>query len=84
MGWELQSIAASVIGGVSVFGGTGTVPGVLLGSFLLGIINNAVNLVGISPFWKQVFYGVVILLAVIADSLISRRLQRALTLRRTT
>jgi len=84
MGWELQSIAAAVIGGVSVFGGTGTVPGVLLGSFLLGIINNAVNLVGISPFWKQVFYGVVILLAVIADSLISRRLQRALTLRRTT
>ena len=84
MGWELQSIAAAVIGGVSVFGGTGTVPGVLLGSFLLGIINNAVNLVGISPFWKQVLYGVVILLAVIADSLISRRLQRALTLRRTT
>jgi rhamnose transport system permease protein len=84
MGWELQSIAAAVIGGVSVFGGTGTVPGVLLGSFLLGIINNAVNLVGISPFWKQVMYGVVILLAVIADSLISRRLQRELTLRRTT
>jgi rhamnose transport system permease protein len=84
MGWEFQAIAAAVIGGVSVFGGTGTVPGVLLGSFLLGIINNAVNLVGISPFWKQVMYGVVILLAVIADSLISRRLQRALTLRRTT
>ncbi len=84
MGWEFQAIAAAVIGGVSVFGGTGTVPGVVLGSFLLGIINNAVNLVGISPFWKQVMYGVVILLAVIADSLISRRLQRALTLRRTT
>ena len=80
----LQSVAAAVIGGVSIFGGTGTLPGVLLGSFLLGIINNAVNLVGISPFWKQVLYGVVILLAVIADSLTSRRLQRRLTLRRTT
>jgi rhamnose transport system permease protein len=84
LGWELQSVAAVVIGGVSIFGGTGTLPGVLLGSFLLGIINNAVNLVGISPFWKQVLYGAVILLAVIADSLISRRLQRTLTLRRTT
>lgn len=81
LGWELQSVAAVVIGGVSIFGGTGTLPGVLLGSLLLGIINNAVNLVGISPFWKQVLYGLVILLAVIADSLISRRLQRTLTLR---
>jgi rhamnose transport system permease protein len=81
LGWELQSVAAVVIGGVSIFGGTGTLPGVLLGSLLLGIINNAVNLVGISPFWKQVLYGLVILLAVIADSLISRRLQRTVTLR---
>jgi rhamnose transport system permease protein len=84
LAWELQSVAAVVIGGVSIFGGTGTLPGVLLGSLLLGIINNAVNLVGISPFWKQVLYGLVILLAVVADSLISRRLQRTLTLRRTT
>jgi rhamnose transport system permease protein len=55
---------------------------VLLGALLLGIINNAVNLVGISPFWKQVMYGMVILLAVISDSLISRRLQRTLAIRR--
>jgi rhamnose transport system permease protein len=81
LGWELQSVAAVVIGGVSIFGGTGTLPGALLGSLLLGIINNAVNLVGISPFWKQVLYGLVILAAVVADSLISRRLQRTLTLR---
>jgi rhamnose transport system permease protein len=82
LGYELQSIAAAVVGGVSIAGGVGTVPGVLLGSLLLGIINNAVNLVGISPFWKQVMYGVVILLAVISDSLISRRLQRTLAIRR--
>lgn len=84
LGWELQSVAAAVIGGVSIFGGIGTLPGVLLGSLVLGIINNAVNLVGISPFWKQVLYGVVILLAVISDSLISKRLQRTISSRRTT
>jgi rhamnose transport system permease protein len=82
MGYELQSIAAAVVGGVSISGGVGTIPGVLLGALLLGIINNAVNLVGISPFWKQVMYGMVILLAVISDSLISRRLQRTLAIRR--
>jgi rhamnose transport system permease protein len=82
MGYELQSIAAAIVGGVSIFGGVGTVPGVLLGALVLGIINNAVNLIGISPFWKQVMYGLVILLAVISDSLISRRLQRARMVRR--
>ncbi len=83
MGWELQSVAAAVIGGVSFSGGVGTLPGALLGAFVLGIINNAVNLVGISPFWKQVMYGVVILLAVVSDSLISQRLQRTSRVRRT-
>ncbi len=82
MGWELQAVAAAVIGGVSFAGGVGTLPGLLLGVFVLGIINNAVNLVGISPFWKQVLYGVVILAAVVSDSLISQRLQRTLRLRR--
>jgi rhamnose transport system permease protein len=81
LGLELQTVAAVVVGGVSIFGGTGTLPGVLLGSLLLGIINNAVNLVGISPFWKQALYGLVILLAVMIDAIISRRLQRTLSLR---
>jgi rhamnose transport system permease protein len=81
LGLELQSVAAVVVGGVSIFGGTGTLPGVLLGSLVLGIINNAINLVGISPFWKQALYGLVILAAVVVDSLISRRIQKALALR---
>jgi rhamnose transport system permease protein len=81
-GWELQAVAAAVVGGVSISGGTGTVPGMFLGALFLGIINNAVNLVGISPFWKQALYGVVILLAFISDALISRRLQRSATARR--
>jgi rhamnose transport system permease protein len=84
LGWELQAVAAAVIGGVSFSGGVGTLPGLLLGVFVLGIINNAVNLVGISPFWKQVLYGIVILAAVISDSLIAQRLQRTLRLRRAT
>lgn len=82
MGFELQTVAAAVIGGVNIFGGSGTIPGVLLGSLLLGIIINALNLVRISPFWKLAVQGLIILLAVVSDALISRRLQRALTLRR--
>lgn len=77
MGFELQTVAAAVVGGVNIFGGSGTVPGVLLGSLLLGIIINALNLVRISPFWKLAVQGLVILLAVVADALISRRLARA-------
>ncbi len=79
MGFELQTVAAAVVGGVNIFGGSGTVPGVLLGSLLLGIIINALNLVRISPFWKLAVQGLVILLAVVADAVISRRLVQAQT-----
>lgn len=75
LGFELQTVAASVVGGVSTLGGSGTVPGVILGAFLLGIINNALTLVQISPFWQLAAQGLLILLAVIADATISRRLQ---------
>jgi rhamnose transport system permease protein len=76
LGFELQTVAAPVVGGVNIFGGSGTVLGVGLGAFLLGIINNALTLVHISPFWQLAAQGLLILLAVIADALISRRLQR--------
>lgn len=76
LGFELQTVAASVVGGVNIFGGSGTVPGVLLGALLLGIIENALTLVRISPFWQLAAQGLLILLAVIADALILRRLQR--------
>jgi rhamnose transport system permease protein len=74
-GFELQTVAACVIGGVNIFGGSGTVPGVLLGSLLLGIIVNALTITGISPFWRLTAQGLIILLAVVADALIARRLQ---------
>jgi rhamnose transport system permease protein len=76
LGFELQTVAASVVGGVNIFGGSGSVLGVVLGAFLLGIINNALTLVQISPFWQLAAQGLLILLAVIADSAISGRLQR--------
>lgn len=80
VGFELQAIAAAIVGGVNIFGGSGTIPGVLLGSLLLGIIVNALNLVRISPFWKLAVQGLIILLAVVSDALMSRRLQRAQSL----
>ncbi len=71
-----------MVGGVSVLGGSGTVTGVILGAFLLGIINNALTLVKISPFWQLAAQGALILLAVIVDSIILRRLQKTVAVRR--
>ncbi len=76
LGFELQTVAASVVGGVSTLGGSGTVFGVVLGALLLGLINNALTLVQISPFWQLAAQGLLILLAVVADAAIVRRLQR--------
>ncbi len=82
LGFELQTVAAAVVGGVNIFGGSGTVSGVLLGALLLGIINNALTLVRISPFWQLAAQGALILLAVVIDSFILRRLQQTLSLRK--
>jgi rhamnose transport system permease protein len=84
LGFELQTVAASVVGGVNIFGGSGTVPGVLLGAFLLGVIDNALKLARISPFWQLAVQGLLILAAVIVDSFILRRLQRTLIMRKAT
>jgi rhamnose transport system permease protein len=82
LGFALQTVASCVLGGVSIMGGIATVPGVLLGALLLGIVTVSVRLIDISPFWQQAFYGAVILLAIAADALIARRILRALLLRR--
>ncbi len=63
-GFELQIIAACVIGGVSIAGGIGTVLGCLLGVIFLGIIGNALPIMAISPFWQMLIFGAVILAAV--------------------
>ncbi len=77
VGLELTVIAAVVIGGVSVYGGSGSVPGVLLGCLLLGAINVALAVLGIAGTWQLAVYGVVILLAVTFDSVLQGGLRRA-------
>ena len=76
VGFELQTVAASVVGGVSIGGGVGTVPGVLLGALLLGIIQNSLTLIRISPFWQLAAQGLLILIAVISDKWILNRVER--------
>ena len=75
VGYEMNVIAACVLGGVSVTGGTGRVPGVLLGAVLLGMLNNAMPLLKISPFWQEAIRGLIILLSIIANTLIRRNVE---------
>ena len=76
-GSVLAVVAAVVVGGVAIFGGSGSLAGAALGALFLGFIANALILVGLSQFWLQAIYGLVILLAVSADAIILRRIQRA-------
>jgi rhamnose transport system permease protein len=76
LGFELQTVAAAVVGGVSISGGVGTVPGVLLGALLLGVIQNALTIVRISPFWQLAAQGLLILIAVITDKWVLGRVER--------
>ena len=78
-GVVLAVVAAVVVGGVNIFGGSGTLAGAALGALFLGFIANALILVGLSQFWLQAIYGLVILVAVSADAIILRRIQRATT-----
>ena len=81
LGFELSVIAATVLGGVSISGGTGKVSGLILGTILFGILNNALPLINVSPFWQQAIQGIVILAAVLTNVLVKRNSQR-LALRR--
>jgi ribose transport system permease protein/putative xylitol transport system permease protein len=66
--WPLAAIAACVVGGTSLMGGVGTVPGVVVGTLLLGVVANALNLFGVSPYWQPAVTGVIILAAVGIDA----------------
>jgi len=72
-GYELQAIAAVVIGGGSLRGGEGSVVGTLVGAFIMGLLSNGSDLLGISNYVQQVVIGMVIILAVAADELRKRR-----------
>jgi ribose transport system permease protein len=67
--WALMAIAAVVVGGTPLRGGTGGVHSAVIGTLLLGVLANALNLYGVSPYWQPAVTGIVILLAVGADNL---------------
>jgi len=67
VGYELDAIAAVVLGGTSLSGGRGWISGTLIGALLIGVLNNGLNLLGVSSFYQQVIKGAVILLAVLLD-----------------
>jgi len=79
--YELNAIAAVVLGGTSLAGGRGTVWGTLIGALVMGVLTNGLVLLGVQEFWKKVITGLVIILAVVLDQL-QARLQQRLALKR--
>jgi ribose transport system permease protein len=72
-GYELDVIAACVIGGASLTGGRGGILGAVVGALLIGILRNGCNLLDISAFWQQFAIGAIIVIAVLSDQLRQRR-----------
>ena len=63
----MDAIAAVVLGGTSMTGGSGSLTGTLIGILILGVLNNGLNLLGVSSFYQQIVKGIVILIAVLID-----------------
>jgi rhamnose transport system permease protein len=80
-GYELQVVAAVVVGGVAIFGGSGSVVGAAVGALLLSTITSALYVLRISPFWDQAIAGFLLLTAIALDRAIAVRLLRALRIR---
>ena len=78
-GWEMNAIAATVLGGTSMAGGSGTIIGTIVGAFVIGVINDGMTMCGVSEFWQKVIRGVVIILAVVIDQT-QRNLQAKMAL----
>lgn len=68
-GFELDAIAATVLGGTSFSGGVGTIGGTLIGALIIGVLNNGLNLINVSSFWQLIIKGLVILTAVYIDTM---------------
>jgi ribose transport system permease protein len=73
VGWELDAIAAPVIGGTSLFGGVGSIGGTVIGAFIIGVLSNGLNLMGVPSYYQQVIKGLVLILAVAVDLINKRR-----------
>jgi ribose/xylose/arabinose/galactoside ABC-type transport system permease subunit len=69
VGYDMTAIAAVVIGGTSIFGGSGSVPGTFFGSVLLGLILAGLTMLAVNPYWIGLITGALILLAIALDSL---------------
>ncbi|VBB05752.1 abc transporter permease [Lucifera butyrica] len=67
VGYEFDAITAVVVGGTSLMGGTGTIVGTLIGSMIIGVINNLLNLMSVNSYWQQIVKGTIIAVAVILD-----------------
>lgn len=67
VGYEFDAITAVVVGGTSLMGGTGTIMGTMIGSMIIGVINNILNLLNVSSYWQQIAKGLIIAVAVILD-----------------
>jgi rhamnose transport system permease protein len=81
-GYELTVIAACVLGGVNIAGGSGKISGLILGSVLIGIMNNALPLINVSPFWQTGIQGSIILIAVVLNALVKRGVDMNALMRR--
>jgi len=75
--FEMNAIAAVVLGGTSLAGGKGTIAGTLIGAFVIGVLNNGLVLMGVTTFWQTVIKGFVIVLAVVVDQLQQRAQKQA-------
>ncbi len=73
LGWELDAIAAPILGGTSLFGGVGSIGGTVIGAFIIGVLSNGLNLMGVPSYSQQVIKGVVFILAVAVDLLLNKR-----------
>lgn len=70
---ELEVIAATVLGGTSLFGGAATIAGTVAGALFINFVRNGLNLLGVNPFWVQVATGLILLLAVLLNTVVNRR-----------
>ncbi|MCP2240324.1 ABC transporter permease [Thermoanaerobacterium thermosaccharolyticum] len=72
-GYELNAVAAVVIGGASLMGGEGTILGTIIGALIMGVLSNGLNLLNVTPFWQQIVIGAVIVATVYVDKLRNKK-----------
>lgn len=72
---ELEVIAATVLGGTSLFGGRATIAGTVVGALLINFVRNGLNLLGVNPYWVQVVTGIILVVAVLMNTVLNRKVE---------